>query len=178
MLRMLSLKHPSFGSFTWGGEHNSVLAARLRQSGHPAYQSYNGIVISKMVIGIWPSKLDLAVWSRFDGQWALWLPPHRVTHVQEDLDVVAFAYTPVPYTVNSFLSSFNKHPDYLIHTSQSSGKGRSRGAVLGPASSLPKQPAGETAWTLCFYALRKTVMTASCLGMTVPTSMSDCRSCA
>ncbi|CAB1120291.1 unnamed protein product [Ectocarpus sp. CCAP 1310/34] len=47
----------------------------------------------------------------------------------EDLDVVAFAYVPVPYTVNPFISSFNKHPDYLIHLSQgqasSSGKGRS-----------------------------------------------------
>ncbi|CAM9975348.1 unnamed protein product [Ectocarpus sp. 12 AP-2014] len=47
----------------------------------------------------------------------------------EDLDVVAFAYVPVPYTVNPFISSFNKHPDYLIHVSQgqasSSGKGRS-----------------------------------------------------
>lgn len=73
----------------------------------------------------------------------LCLAPNRITRVQEDLDVVAFAYTPVPYTVNSFLSSFNKHPDYLIHTSQSSGKGRSRGAVLGPVSSLPKQPTGK-----------------------------------
>ncbi|CAM9109976.1 unnamed protein product [Choristocarpus tenellus] len=48
----------------------------------------------------------------------------------EDLDVVAFAYTPVPYTVTPFLSTFNKHPDYLVYSSHGSGRVRSRGGTL------------------------------------------------
>ncbi|CAM9177491.1 unnamed protein product [Discosporangium mesarthrocarpum] len=50
----------------------------------------------------------------------------------EDLDVTSFAYTPVPYTLNPFLSPFNKHPDYLVYSNHGPGKGRSRG---GPISS-------------------------------------------
>ncbi|CAM9208539.1 unnamed protein product, partial [Ectocarpus fasciculatus] len=63
----------------------------------------------------------------------------------EDLDVVAFAYVPVPYTVNPFISSFNKHPDYLIHLSQSqassSGKGRSSVSGGGGGSRAGASPA-------------------------------------
>lgn len=78
------------------------------------------------------------------------LEAHRSTEVllpslmmccclQEDLDVVAFAYAPVPYTVNPFLTSFNKHPDYLIHKAQAAGKGRARGGVLSPASPMTRK---------------------------------------
>lgn len=53
--------------------------------------------------------------------------------------MVAFAYAPVPYTVNPFLTSSNKHPDYLIHKAQAAGKGRARGGVLSPASPLTRK---------------------------------------
>lgn len=52
--------------------------------------------------------------------------------------MVAFSYVPVPYTVTPFISSFNKHPDYLIHLSQShgsSGKPRNSGNGNGNTSS-------------------------------------------
>jgi hypothetical protein len=41
---------------------------------------------------------------------------------QEDLDVVAFAYSPVPYTVQPFLSSVNRHPDYLVYARETQNK--------------------------------------------------------
>lgn len=61
---------------------------------------------------------------------------------QEDLDVVAFAYTPVPQTVTPCLSSFSKYPEYLIHPNQHSTKGRSR--VTGTSMPVPsKDSVGE-----------------------------------
>ena len=53
--------------------------------------------------------------------------------------MVAFSYVPVPYTVTPFISSFNKHPDYLIHLSQSqshgsSGKSRNSGGSNNSSS--------------------------------------------
>lgn len=64
--------------------------------------------------------------------------------------MIAFAYTPVPYTVNPFLSAFSKHPDYLIHPCQPSSKGRFRGS-LGATASLPSRRStgelpAETLW--------------------------------
>ena len=53
--------------------------------------------------------------------------------------MVAFSYVPVPYTVTPFISSFNKHPDYLIHLSQShssSGKLRNSSSNNSSSSSI------------------------------------------
>lgn len=63
--------------------------------------------------------------------------------LQEDLDVVAFAYTPVPHTANPCLSTFTKYPDYLIHRNQCSTKSRSRGGVGSPVPVASKGNVGE-----------------------------------
>lgn len=57
--------------------------------------------------------------------------------------MVAFAYAPVPYTVNPFLTSSSKHPDYLIHKAHAAGRGRARGGVLSPASPMTRKSISE-----------------------------------
>lgn len=87
--------------------------------------------------------------------------------MQEDLDVVAFSYVPVPYTVTPFISSFNKHPDYLIHLSQSHGscgKQRNSGSSGSNSSSNSIAVRGAGGCAVALSTLRESPRSgASCV---------------